>query len=602
MGGMVRSRGRLVVAAAVLLTASTACTSSVQDSGTATTPSPSRTGTTPVTGAALSATAVRAYPGGLVLAAADAGSGAERTTRVLVSRDNGGSFTDITPAGMGTTPALRVDDMVAEGSAHLWLAVWDIDTTKETVYRTDDGGSSWRAAPAPGHDMAAGARDSISFVDAEDGWLVQQMPTAPIGTLYRTGDAGAHWQRVNRRLPQVAPVVADPPTGLWQGGGSFGDRLTHSTDGGHTWTRADLGEQPGRATLFGLPGVFPGQVLETTSSLTGTGEVLRFYRTGDAGATWAQAARLGPLRHEPKAGGGYVRRAQLALVTPSVWWVVADVPRPTVYRTTDAGRHWTTHRLPGGAQDGSGPFVQITASDRRHAWATITGPDTTRVLATTDGGSTWAVEGLHGRTSQHRAGCLAGLVQHRRRIKDGTGRLTIHEIGRSRRVVVAANESDEQFCSWAPFARRLTRAGLRVVLFDYAYGDTYDIRAVLRYEQRHASAMALVGASEGAKAGLVVAARPPARLTALVTLSAEEALQRMDVAPYARRLQVPVLYVTAARDPFGSAEASRHFERIGAEADRHLMVVPGTAHGTALLRSERVDAAVVRFLLRHDHR
>jgi hypothetical protein len=400
---MVPWRGLLAVAVAVVLATTAACTSNVQGTDSVARPKPSQKVAHPIASSgtpssspfaaarqdALSVTAVRPYPRGLVLAAV-AGSGDDPPMRVLVSRNHGATFTDVTPAGMHSTDLMMVDDIAARGPARIWVAVWDADSADETVYRTTNGGAGWHAGPAPSHDMAAGATDSLAFIDAEHGWLVQQMPTAPISALYRTGDAGAHWEPVNRRLPQVAPVVADGSSGLWQAGGFFSDRLSHSTDRGHTWSSAELGPQPARAALFDHPAVFAGQVLEAVSSLDRHGEVLRFYRTRNR-VTWSEIARLGPLSREPKVAGGDVRRAQVTFATPTVWWVIAADPRPTVYRTTDAGRHWSLHRLPVAAHVGRRPSLQIASSDRRHAWATITGSDTARLLATTDGGDTWAV-------------------------------------------------------------------------------------------------------------------------------------------------------------------------------------------------------------------
>ena len=423
---MVQSRCRLAATVLVVLAASVGCSSNAQGTGAgarptsgrvipraASSPTPSSTASTASRGDALSVTTVRAYRRGLVLAAARAGAGVGRPQRVLVSTNHGATFTDITPAGMrGTRTTWVVDDIVARGPARLWVAVWDADSTKETVYRTTDGGGRWQAAPAPGHDAAAGAMDSISFVDAHHGWLVQQMPTAPISALYRTSDAGAHWQPVDRRLPQVAPVVPDLATGLWQGGGAFSDRLLHSTDGGQSWASADLGRQPGRATLVGRPTPFSGQMLEAVSGLTRDGEVLRFHRTRN-GVSWSDIARLGPLSDEPSIGGSDVRRAQLAFATANAWWVIADDPQPTVYRTTDAGRHWTSARLPGTSPLGRRPFVQIASSDERQAWATVAGRDTTRLLATTDGGRTWSVVDLAKRLGRATSTAAARLPRCR---------------------------------------------------------------------------------------------------------------------------------------------------------------------------------------------
>lgn len=115
---MVQSRTRLAfavaVAVAVVLAASVACTNNVQGTGSGARPKPSQKVAHPVTSSVtpsptpsaagqrdgLSVTAVRAYPGGLVLAAAEAGAGVDQPMRVLVSRDYGAAFTDVTLPAM----------------------------------------------------------------------------------------------------------------------------------------------------------------------------------------------------------------------------------------------------------------------------------------------------------------------------------------------------------------------------------------------------------------------------------------------------------------------------------------------------------------------
>lgn len=430
---MVRVCGRLVPLLAVVLAATVGCTSDVQRATQTTEAKPPRTAKVSVSPppthgtatprAQLAATKVWTYPPGIVLVAAEGGEGAHRRSHVLLSTNRGATFADVTPKGMRTTAALSVDDIAALDSSHIWVAAWNSDSTRSTVYRTTDGGSRWHASAAPGHDAAAGATDSISFEDASHGWLVQQMPTGPVSVLYRTNDAGQHWHKVVRRLPQVAPVVADPTTGLWQGGGSFSDGLTHSSDGGHTWARADLGPHHGRSMTYSRPAVFTDQVFAATSTLTKYGEVVRFYRTSDAGTSWTQQARVGPLSGEPTIAG-VVRLAQVAFASPTTWWVIALDPRPTVYLTSDAGQHWTGHQIPRIPREGRAPFVQIASGGRRYAWATIIGRDTDQLMATSDGGRTWALVHLSRRLSAPtrtapRGQKLLGFVLSRTKVAHG---------------------------------------------------------------------------------------------------------------------------------------------------------------------------------------
>lgn len=387
MGALVGRVGVTLLAALALA----ACT----NTGPGTSPEPSsqpqhRTNSSahPRLGPSFSVSAVRAFPDGLVLVAGESGSGAAQRTHVLVSSDNGAMFADITPDALEATAGSVVDDLVARGPGRLWVLTWDLDSTRSTLYRSADRGRTWHAGSAPGHNESAGSTDSLAFDDARHGWLVQQMPNGPVSTLYATSDGGASWRAVNQRLPHVAPVVSDPATGLWQGGGFFGGRLTHSTDGGRTWVTDGPTPGHGRAAASSGPGLFGGRVLVAVGSLSRAGETVRFYETADAGQSWRELSRVGPLRHEPTVLG-VVRRAQTAFTGPETWWVVASDAHPVVYTTSDAGTHWSHHRLPVPRPALKAPWLQITASDQRHAWVLVSAGDGSHLLATSDVGRTW---------------------------------------------------------------------------------------------------------------------------------------------------------------------------------------------------------------------
>jgi hypothetical protein len=342
-----------------------------------------------VSASALSVSAVRAFTDGVVLVAADSGSGTARRSHVLVSTDDGGTFTDITPKALGTSSALHVDDLVARGPSRLWVLGWNVDSTHSTLFRSADGGHRWQAAPAPGHNLAAGSTNSLTFDDSRRGWLVRQEPNGPVNTLYATDDGGAEWLQVGGRAPRSAPVVSDDATGLWQGGGFFGGRAVRSSDGGRTWSTVGPAPHGERAPEAGRTEVFAGRAVAAVSTVTGHGETLHFYSSADAGRSWRLLSRLGPLRDEPIING-HPRRAETAFVTPRSWWVIAADPQPTVYTTNDAGRSWQRHRLPWTGPTPRASGLRLTASGPRHAWVLFTtGTGTSRLLATTDGGDHW---------------------------------------------------------------------------------------------------------------------------------------------------------------------------------------------------------------------
>jgi pimeloyl-ACP methyl ester carboxylesterase len=105
------------------------------------------------------------------------------------------------------------------------------------------------------------------------------------------------------------------------------------------------------------------------------------------------------------------------------------------------------------------------------------------------------------------------------------GPLTIGIAGAGQQAVILSNESDEDLCSWLPLSRRLTALGYRAVLWDYAGGEpAAELLALTRWVRRSGvSRIVLMGASEGAKASLVAAARLGHAVRGVVSLSAETA-------------------------------------------------------------------------------
>jgi pimeloyl-ACP methyl ester carboxylesterase len=169
--------------------------------------------------------------------------------------------------------------------------------------------------------------------------------------------------------------------------------------------------------------------------------------------------------------------------------------------------------------------------------------------------------------------------------------------GGGKEGVVLANQSDRDRDAWAPFASYLAENGLRVLAFDYGAGFPEDevALAVQELRRRGARHVVLIGASKGAKAAVMSAARAPTGVVGVVSLSAERHAERRDVLPSARRLAVPALFVTARSDPFSAADTPR-LERAAASAAKRLLVVPGVAHGVDLTASDGVRSAVLAFV------
>lgn len=117
------------------------------------------------------------------------------------------------------------------------------DAGQQSLLATSDGGGTWsyRALPPTGYSV------TIDFIDANTGWDIVTPPGwsklsgAPKDWLYRTNDGGQTWTLVQADLPLGFPIF-----GLWfvdanngfavqQNVALTGSELLRTTDGGHTW-------------------------------------------------------------------------------------------------------------------------------------------------------------------------------------------------------------------------------------------------------------------------------------------------------------------------------------------------------------------------------
>ena len=157
-----------------------------------------------------------------------------------------------------------------------------------TIFRTDDGGRSWRQQPTSKY---IGRFMSISFVDEKHGWA------AGDADVIHTTDGGNTWSNVNRfkkgctdyyELPDYQPAgitFMDRKNGLLMF--DFG-LVAKSTDGGNTW--CGIADLPSSASAeqctTELPGKFRDIAFKDANHGIGLDCVGVLFETRDGGASW----------------------------------------------------------------------------------------------------------------------------------------------------------------------------------------------------------------------------------------------------------------------------------------------------------------------------
>jgi pimeloyl-ACP methyl ester carboxylesterase len=176
-------------------------------------------------------------------------------------------------------------------------------------------------------------------------------------------------------------------------------------------------------------------------------------------------------------------------------------------------------------------------------------------------------------------------------------------IGSGRTAAVMANQDGGNLCEWLPLVRGLARAGMRAAVFDYVGAGTDDqVLAIAKALRREgARRVSLVGASTGGRLVLHAAAERPHQFDSVVTLSAEQTGRTgYPTLSDARHLRLPALYVGTREDGYTTfAAETRRLYRATTAPGRKLLLLPGAAHGTAILagdQGQRVIDAITAFI------
>lgn len=322
--------------------------------------------------------------------------------QVLRTVDGGAQWTAVHGVHDGMEAEIAV-----RGGSRAWVVTVAPHTRpnslRSVVLSTSDGGRHWTSsAPIRGYPFPPTVPEEtgLTFADASHGWALTSEGAA-MGQasydLYRTGDGGRHWRLVaythllgNNRshggLPEcdcLNGITFTGPSSGWATGAPFADEraiiLYRTANGGTSWQARPLSPPRGyrRLNISIAPPAFVGNTgLLPAHMFSPSAFVL--YISHDGGASWSPTT---PIRqHMPGSPG--VPDA-FALTSTRVWtWV-----DKTLYRTTDAGRHWQA--ISHGLKLVGTPELQFVTARTGFALSGFTGKAQPYLLRTDDGGRTW---------------------------------------------------------------------------------------------------------------------------------------------------------------------------------------------------------------------
>lgn len=175
--------------------------------------------------------------------------------------------------------------------------------------------------------------------------------------------------------------------------------------------------------------------------------------------------------------------------------------------------------------------------------------------------------------------------------------------------VVLAHAYPTDQTSWFPTAQELAAQGLLVLTFDCrGYGTSQGDKQIERIDRdvaaalheirsRGAESVALVGASMGGTAALLVAARES--VDAVACLSAPVEFKGLSAREAVTKVAEPKLFLAAEKDE--GVEGARELYGLAREP-KELRLFPGGAHGTELLDmdgNKEAKEALLSFLTAH---
>jgi photosystem II stability/assembly factor-like uncharacterized protein len=265
-------------------------------------------------------------------------------------------------------------------------------TGKGRLFRTDDGGQSWRLE----WEHSGTFIRSLGFIDANHGFLgnlgVGLGSVSDPVPLYRTADGGLTWQPVQFGGGSVAGICSIDivkSSAIFEGnvrerividaaGRANGPaQVLRSEDGGETWSMIDLSDRAGMILDVKFSDPNTGFVFAGTNSDVSKSSAL-ILKTNDGGRTWHEVYRSS--RNQEIIWKASFPTARVAYAT-----LQSDDDsnvRQRLVKSVDGGNHWQEMPL---VQNKEAREFGIGFVDENHGWVgTAIGGFETR-----NGGKDW---------------------------------------------------------------------------------------------------------------------------------------------------------------------------------------------------------------------
>src|SRR6202140_852537 len=165
-----------------------------------------------------------------------------------------------------------------------------------------------------------------------------------------------------------------------------------------------------------------------------------------------------------------------------------------------------------------------------------------------------------------------------------------HLYGSGTTGVILAHMFPADQSDWTDFAQVPAAPGYTALTFDFRgftesegpsgteFADR-DLLAAYHFLRPRVSRIFIAGASLGAEAAILVAAREP--VAGIICISTPVSFGGLNVQDAVRKVRAPILFVTSADDPLVAGQPEILYKL--AQAQKSFEVFPGSAHGTAIL-------------------